>query len=129
MARPRKYVRLAVPDTPYDYGVGYVYAAEFSDGTVKIGFTRSPRNRARTLSVQGRRILRASVCRFAFTHHAKARDARQLERLALAAYRAEFAPIGVRLGEFFRTADFARACELIGARGTTAIYQFEAGSA
>lgn len=43
---------------------GCVYAAELTNGVVKVGFSRNPRTRMGTLVLQARRLFGADVARF-----------------------------------------------------------------
>ena len=106
---------VVLPARNYSHSTGYLYAAELDNNTVKIGFSRAPWNRIRTLGASSRRHWGASVKKFTTGPAMDIRAALKLEQIALREYRKQFSPLGVRLGEFFPGADFATAARLIGA--------------
>jgi len=107
MRRPERFCEI-----PRFYS-GCVYAAELTNGIVKVGFSRNPRTRMGTLVLQARRMFGADIARFHIgLDMTEPRQALQAERELLTRVSKIGAPCkGSR--EFFRNLPFPVAANLI----------------
>lgn len=89
-----------------------LYVAELSNGTVKIGRTRTPRVRLLSLAYECRKRMSAEVLQVFVSCPISYVPSRVAERKAIAALRSAGAPIAHRI-EYFSGLDFGAAVALV----------------
>lgn len=103
---------------------GCVYAAELSNGLVKVGFSRNPRTRMASLAGEVRRSFGARICRYYISRNLAVRTAADAEARVLERLRRLAAPLKGKQ-EYFDNLSFGAATTLIQQVVTAATMQQE----
>jgi hypothetical protein len=93
---------------------GCIYAAQFSNGIVKVGYSRNPRTRMSTLSNQARRIFASELVAWHIGPDMPSLRARYAEMELIRRMTEIAPPLDGRI-EYFERVDYECACELVNA--------------